>query len=112
MLTRWEATKLSALRDLATAYRIASEGGRWFSVEFIKRDGSLRKMVCRLGVKSHLRGGKQAYDPQQYNLMTVFDAGKLDYRMVPTDPNRVLRVKGRGTILFENNDVAHHDAQE
>lgn len=95
---------MSALRKLQDAYREASAGGRWFSVEFIKRDGSLRKMVCRSGVTSHLKGGKLAYDPEKYNLMTVFDAQKRDYRMVPTDPSLVVRVTGRGSVLFEGGD--------
>jgi len=35
---------------------IKATNGAIFGVEFIKKDGSLRKMTCRTGVKSHLRG--------------------------------------------------------
>jgi hypothetical protein len=37
-------------------------GSKIFSVEFIKLNGEHRKMVCRLGVKKHLRGGSLSYD--------------------------------------------------
>jgi hypothetical protein len=42
----------------------------------------MREMVCRRGVKAHLRGGKLPYDPKPKLLLTVFDMQKEDYRMV------------------------------
>jgi len=59
-----------------------STNGRVFSVEFTKKDGSLREMNCRLGVTKHLKGGELAYDPKEYDLMTVFDMASNGYRMV------------------------------
>lgn len=70
--------------------------GAIFSVEFIKRsNGELRKMVCRLGVKKHLRGGAKAYDAKQHNLLTVFDMEKEGYRSIPVDSIQRLSVNGQ-----------------
>ena len=48
-------TEVKQLRELVQ--------NKIFSVEFTKKDGTLRKMVCRLGVKKHLKGGELGYDP-------------------------------------------------
>ena len=55
---------------------------RMFSVTFVKKNGDLREMNCMLGVTKHLRGGEQSYDPADYNLLTVFDVQKKDYRNI------------------------------
>ena len=55
---------------------------RMFSVTFVKKNGDLREMNCMLGVKKHLRGGQQSYDPAEHNLLTVFDLVKKDYRNI------------------------------
>lgn len=64
--------------------RILATNGRFFSVSFVKKDGSLRKMVARIGVKKYLRGGenKLANHP---NLVTVWDSQKRDYRSINLD---------------------------
>lgn len=56
--------------------------GRIFSVEFIKRDNTLRKMICRTGVTKHLKGGELAYDPIEKGMLPVFDMQKQEYRMI------------------------------
>ena len=40
-----------------------------------------RKMICRVGVKKHLKGGVLAYNPKEYNLFGVFDM-QNGYRMI------------------------------
>ena len=79
--------------------------GTIFSVEFIKRsNGELRKMVCRLGVKKHLRGGDKAYDAKHHNLLTVFDMEKGGYRSIPVDAIQRLCVNGQA---FSFGEVSH-----
>lgn len=56
--------------------------GRIFAVEFVKKDGTLRKMICRTGVKAHLKGGELPYDPMTKGLLGVFDMQAQDYRMI------------------------------
>ena len=70
------------------------EDGTIFSVVFQKKDGSLRRMVCRTGVTAKLKGGDATYnmtDPDNYG---VFDIEADDYRCF--NVNRVVRIKGGG----------------
>ena len=53
-----------------------------FTATFIKKDGSTRVMNCQLGVKKHLKGGEQKFNPIEKNLLTVFDMQKGEYRMI------------------------------
>lgn len=56
--------------------------GQIFTAEFIKKDGTVRIMNCRTGVKKHLRGGRLAFNPKDYGLLPVFDLKKKGYRFV------------------------------
>jgi hypothetical protein len=74
----------------------ALAGSQIFSVKFIKKDGTLREMVCRLGVKKHLKGGELAYDAKSMGYLPVFDMQKEDYRMINT--NTIVEIKINGII--------------
>ena len=50
------------------------------TVTFLKSDGSIRKMNCRMGVTKHLKGGKSTLDAGKY--VTVYDMTKAAYRAV------------------------------
>ncbi len=73
---------------------IQSTNGKVFSVVFTKKDGSEREMTCRLGVKKHLKGGELAYDPKEYDLVSVFDMSAEGYRMVNMATLRQIKVDG------------------
>jgi hypothetical protein len=62
--------------------------GKFFAVDFVKKDGSERHMICRTGVSKHLRGGNKTTGP---NLITVFDVQKKQYRCF--EPERVFGFK-------------------
>jgi len=55
-----------------------------FSAEFIKKDGSIRKIVGMTGVKKHLKANakKQAYNPKERGYVTIYDFQKKDYRLI------------------------------
>lgn len=53
---------------------------KFFSIEFVKADGSLRILNGRLGVKKHLKGGNCWNDINKY--LTVYDVGSRGYRNV------------------------------
>jgi len=64
--------------------KILSTNGKFFTVQFIKKNGDLRRMVARIGVKKYLKGGENPaknYD----NLIVVFDVQKRAYRMINLD---------------------------
>lgn len=70
-------------------------GNTIFSVKFTKKDGTLRKMLCRLGVTKHLKGGQKKYDYD--NLLTVFSLDKKQYRTVNLDT--LITVKAKGKVI-------------
>lgn len=82
-ITREDATKL-----------MKQTNGTIFSVSFVKKDGSHRDMVCRLGVTKHLKGGEQAYDPEEYALLCVFDMQKSAYRSISLETITRLSLDG------------------
>jgi hypothetical protein len=59
-----------------------TKNGNIFSVQFIKKDGTLRDMVCRLGVKKYLKGGELKFDAKSMGYLPVFDMQKQQYRMI------------------------------
>lgn len=56
---------------------VSKTNGKFFAVDFLKKNGELRHMVCRTGVTKHLRGGNKTTGDK---LVTVFDVQKKEYR--------------------------------
>lgn len=73
--------------------------GRFFSAYFKKKDGTMRKMICRRGVKAHLSGGDLPYDPKPKRLLPVFDTEAAAYRMVNLDTLVSFNVGGETFIV-------------
>lgn len=73
--------------------------GALFSVVFEKKDGTLRRMLCKQGVTSELRGGSATYNGKGGDAgnIGVFDHEAGEYRCFNGD--RVVRVKGNGEVL-------------
>lgn len=62
--------------------KMACSNGSMFTVKFIKKDGTIRVMNCRTGVKKYLKGGELKYTPIEKLLFSVFDMQKKEYRMI------------------------------
>jgi hypothetical protein len=60
------------------------KSGKFFSAEFIKKDGNLRKIHARSGVKKHMSGRGMAWKPEDKGYLIVWDAKKKEYRMLNT----------------------------
>ncbi len=70
-------------------------GGTFFSVTFRKRTtGELRDMVCRIRPPRQPAEGHRPYDPSRHGLLTVWDAQCREYRTIPLDAIRRLRIRG------------------
>lgn len=69
-------------------------GDKFFSVTFIKQNGELRKMQCRLGVRKHLKGGELKHNPKELNHLIVYDVKKQAYRTINFDTIKELKFKG------------------
>ena len=75
--------------------------GRIFSVRFTKRTtGEVRDMVCRTGVKAHLKGGEAAYSFSEKMLLSVFDMEKGGYRAIPLDAIISLKEGGKEYVVI------------
>ncbi len=67
--------------------------GRIFSAKFIKKDGSTRKMIARIGVSKNLKGGTNGASTKN-NLVTVYDMAKGGYRMINLKTLLTLKANG------------------
>ena len=86
------------------AFKKMASDGKVFTVTFIKKNGEERVMNARLGVKKHLKGGTQPYNPADYNLLTVFDMQKRAYRNI--NFNTITKVViGGVTMVFQDKKV-------
>lgn len=74
---------------------IKSTKGKFFTVWFTKKDGTLRMMNCRLGVKMYLKGGELPYDPEAKALIPVYSIDAKGYRMINWTTIQKLKIGGR-----------------
>lgn len=71
------------------------KNGRIFSVQFVKKDGTVRDMICRKGVRKGVKGTGAGWgEGSMKPLRTVFDMRKAAFRTIPTD--RIVRLKVGG----------------
>lgn len=80
---------------------IKSSNGSIFSIEFIKANGELRRMVCRTGVSKGITGKGLAYTPKDYDLLTVYDLANAGYRMVRLNTLRRVTIGGNAFKVIQ-----------
>lgn len=78
-------------RDKKRLILMATDG-KFFSADFIRKDGKKRRIIARLGVKKHLKGGVKKTLPD--NLVTVWDTMKCQYRIINLDTLIHFKCKG------------------
>jgi hypothetical protein len=78
---------------------IKSTKGKVFTAVFTKKDGTIRKMNCRLGVSKAIVGTGLAYNPADHNLLTVFDMKEKGYRMLNIETLTALQVSKKFYIV-------------
>ena len=66
---------------------LALTGGRFFTVVYRKKDGTIRKMNCRTGVKRHLKNVEVpvGHVSKRDDKLVVFDVKLGDYRTINRD---------------------------
>lgn len=72
--------------------------GNFFRACFVKKDGSIREMTARFGVKKYLKGGELGYSPEAHNYIVVFDVDKKEYRTINMDKLIYLRYNGKEVV--------------
>lgn len=70
--------------------------GRFVSIEFVKANGEVRRLTGRTGVNK-TKGVGKSYSDEAKNIVTLFEAGKNQYRSIRAD--RILQVKCHGKVL-------------
>lgn len=85
---------MNALADIVTQSK-----GKFLTVVFYKKDGSIRSMNCRLGVTKHLKGGECTLDRSKF--LIVYDMLKKGYRAI--DKDSIISVSIGGSIYNEEN---------
>ncbi len=85
-----QGTKIDIAHSRKLAGDILASNGKFVTVTFLKKDGTVRKMNCRMGVTKHLKGGESTLDADQY--VTVFDMAKGAYRAINRDT--IIEIKG------------------
>ena len=85
-----QGTTIDIARSRKLAGDILASNGKFVTVTFLKKDGTIRKMNCRMGVTKHLKGGESTLDADQY--VTVFDMAKGAYRAINRDT--IIDIKG------------------
>jgi len=73
---------------------IFESNGKTFGVSFIKKDGTIRVMNARKGVKKGVVGVGLKYDPKTYNLIPVFDMVNDGFRMINATTIQSLNIAG------------------
>ena len=78
---------------------VAQSKGKFLTVVFYKKDGSIRSMNCRLGVTKHLKGGECTLDRSKF--LIVYDMAKKGYRAI--DKESIVSVSVNGSIFNKEN---------
>jgi hypothetical protein len=81
------------MRDL-----IESTKGKFFTVTFVKKDGTIRTMTARTGVKKGVTGQGLKFNPSERNLKVVWSCDAETFRMI--NLNTILGIKFKGKNYF------------
>lgn len=73
---------------------ILHTNGKFFSVLFKKKDKSIRKMNCRLGVKKYLKSNKSSTTSHILKYVTVYDMTKRSYRNINVETIQTIKFNG------------------
>ena len=77
---------------------IENTRGKFFTVTFVKKDGTLRRMTARTGVKKGVNGKGLNFSPIAKGLKTLWACDAENFRMV--NLNTILSIKFKGKIHF------------
>jgi hypothetical protein len=75
---------------------IEMQAGKFFTITFVKKDGTIRTINGRTGVKKHLKGGVSTLDKDKF--LTVYSIADAGYRAI--NKNTILTISIGGMVLF------------
>jgi hypothetical protein len=68
---------------------------RIFSCVFVKKNGEIRTMNCRLGVKKGVRGTGKSISSPSNSYVTVFDMNKDQFRVINLETMIMINIGGK-----------------
>lgn len=80
---------------------IAKSKGKFITVLFVKKDGTIRTLNGRIGVTKHLKGGISTVDYSKY--LVVYDTINAGYRSINRDA--IVSVTCEGLTIKNNVQV-------
>ena len=87
------------MKDFTTVLaKIQTAQNTIFSIEFIKKDGTVRNMVARLNVKKGVNGKGLSYDPIAKGLLPVWDMQKNAFIMIQLKTVTKVQIKGEEVL--------------
>ena len=72
---------------------INNSNGKFFTVDYTKKGGTLRTMTCRLGAASNLKGGTNTIDMKAH-LEVAYEAVRQQYTIINLDTIFRIRIGG------------------
>lgn len=72
--------------------------GKFFTVTFVKKDGTIRTMTARTGVKKGVTGTGLKFNPSERNLKVVWSCDAKTFRMI--NINTILGIKFKSKNYF------------
>lgn len=87
--------------QLVNSFDEVATDGKFFTIIFEKKDGTIRKLNGRTGVVSYLKGTGTNKRPSR--IRVVWDRPNLNYKSF--DINRLIEVRAHGRIYREDGTV-------
>jgi hypothetical protein len=87
---------IKALNREQLKYILKNSKGKIMTIAYRKKDGTLRTINTRTGVKKDITGKGLTYNPDEYGYVILWDLNKKAYRTVNLDT--VTTLKGGGEI--------------
>ena len=78
-------------------------GGRFFTVKFVKKDGTDRIMTCRIGVKKYANGRPQTADPDKY--IVGWEPATKQYRNINIETLQWVKCRGISINLMKEPEM-------
>ena len=91
-----ETTQEVLIRSVSSD--IERTNGKFFTVKFVKKDGTLRRMTCRTGVSKGVTGKGLAFEPKEKGLKVVWSTDAEGYRMINLAQVTEITFNGETTI--------------
>lgn len=91
---------MNMINKLEAYAKMRTSSGKVFTATFIKKDGTVRNLNGRIGVKKGVTGKGMRYKPLQKLLLPVYDMQKKAFRMINLDTMEHLKINGQEYMVI------------